>query len=77
MSSYLSERKQYVRIPNLGVWMAICLIWWHSWHMMQVGLCTLLMTLNQTFSLWFQKTTGMYRANFYVNIEKLLCFVDY
>ena len=35
--------------------------------MVQVGLCTVLMTLK----------TDMCRANFYVNVEKLLCFIDY
>ena len=31
----------------------------------------LLYLINQPFSLWFQKTTEVCRANFYVNIEKL------
>ena len=32
---------------------------------------------NKPFSLWFQKITDVHRANFYVNIEKLVCFIDY
>ena len=43
--------------------------------MVEVGLCTLLMTLDKLPI--FQKTKDVCRASFYVNVEKLLCFIDY